>query len=178
MRFLVLSDTHGDRTQMVRALDYLEALRADALLHLGDYAADADFLARELRIPARAVSGNCDAFRSMRPTEEAFECEGVRILLTHGHRYGVKEDLQRLTYARARAGVRRRALRAHARALPRPGAGGAPAQPRLPLPAAAWRGGGPCAADGGEGRGKGHAPALCAPEVRNGIFRRLFWENP
>lgn len=99
MRFLVLSDTHGDRTQMVRALDYLEALRADALLHLGDYAADADFLARELRIPARAVSGNCDAFRSMRPTEEAFECEGVRILLTHGHRYGVKEDLQRLTYA-------------------------------------------------------------------------------
>ena len=25
MRFLVLSDTHGDRTQMVRALDYLEA---------------------------------------------------------------------------------------------------------------------------------------------------------
>ena len=37
--------------RLVRALDYLEALRADALLHLGDYAADADFLEREAAHP-------------------------------------------------------------------------------------------------------------------------------
>jgi putative phosphoesterase len=99
VRFLVLSDTHGDKTGMVRALDYLDALKADALLHLGDFDADADFLGRELRLPVTAVSGNCDAFRSMRPTEEILEVEGLRLLLTHGHRYGVKENLQRLLYA-------------------------------------------------------------------------------
>ena len=99
MRFLVLSDTHGDRTRMTRALDYLEALKPDALLHLGDCTRDGEFLAREMRLPLHAVCGNCDAFSSLYPSEEVLEVEGARLFLTHGHRYGVKEDLLRLTYA-------------------------------------------------------------------------------
>ena len=86
MRFLVLSDTHGDRTRMTRALDYLTALKPDALLHLGDCTRDGEFLARELRLPLHAVCGNCDAFSSLYPSEEVLEVEGARLFLTHGHK--------------------------------------------------------------------------------------------
>lgn len=37
------------------------------------------------------VAGNCD--RSEFPSEIVLEIGGMRILLTHGHRYGVKNDL-------------------------------------------------------------------------------------
>lgn len=45
-----------------------------------------------------AVKGNCDAYAF--PDEEVVEVGGLRILLTHGHKYHVKTDLTAL-YLRA-----------------------------------------------------------------------------
>ncbi len=99
MRFVVLSDTHGDLSKMYRALDYLRALAPDALIHLGDHCADGEQLARELDLPLYAVAGNCDAGRTLAPQERVLEAEGARVLLCHGHAWGVNDGLQRLLYA-------------------------------------------------------------------------------
>ena len=99
MRFVVLSDTHGDLSKMYGALDYLRALKPDALIHLGDLCRDAELLAREMDLQLYAVAGNCDAGRTAAPQERVLEVEGVRILLCHGHERGVSDGLQRLIYA-------------------------------------------------------------------------------
>lgn len=99
MRFVVLSDTHGDLSRMFAAADYIRALKPDALIHLGDFCADAEAMAKELRLELHAVAGNCDAGRTTRPAVDVLEAEGARILLCHGHTYDVGETPQRLIWA-------------------------------------------------------------------------------
>ena len=93
MRILVFSDTHGNTAPMLHAV---ETHSPDMVLHLGDYARDADDL-RE-RFPAldiRSVRGNCDLI-SAAPTKQLLELEGIRILMTHGHEQSVKFTLDSL----------------------------------------------------------------------------------
>ena len=99
MRFAVLSDTHGDLSRMFAAADYIRALKPDALIHLGDFCADAEAMAKELRLELHAVAGNCDAGRTTHPAADVLEAEGARILLCHGHTYDVGETPQRLIWA-------------------------------------------------------------------------------
>lgn len=99
MRFAVLSDTHGDLSRMFAAADYIRALKTDALIHLGDFCADAEAMAKELRLELHAVAGNCDAGRTTHPVVDVLEVEGARILLCHGHTYDVGETPQRLIWA-------------------------------------------------------------------------------
>ena len=99
MRFAVLSDTHGDLSRMFAAADYIRALKPDALIHLGDFCADAEAMAKELRLELHAVAGNCDAGRTTHPAVDVLEAEGARILLCHGHTYDVGETPQRLIWA-------------------------------------------------------------------------------
>lgn len=99
MRFAVLSDTHGDLSRMFAAADYIRALKPDALVHLGDFCADAEAMAKELRLELHAVAGNCDAGRTTHPAVDVLEAEGARILLCHGHTYDVGETPQRLIWA-------------------------------------------------------------------------------
>ena len=99
MRFAVLSDTHGDLSRMFAAVEYIRALKPDALIHLGDFCADAEAMAKELRLELHAVAGNCDTGRTTRPAVDVLEAEGARILLCHGHTYDVGETPQRLIWA-------------------------------------------------------------------------------
>ena len=86
MKIAVFSDTHGSAARMLRAA---RELRPDALVHLGDFARDADCLAREFpEIPLYRVRGNCDAATEA-PEELVVEFGSVRALLCHGHRYAV-----------------------------------------------------------------------------------------
>ena len=90
MRILVLSDSHGRVGPMEEAV---EAVRPQRIFHLGDGWEDA----RELRrrypaIPLHQVAGNCD-FRPEEPAERLVFVEDKRILLCHGHTYGVKQSL-------------------------------------------------------------------------------------
>lgn len=93
-RIGVLGDTHGDWRHAVPAL---AALRANRLLHTGDYYGDAQQIARALKLEVNAVVGNCD-FLAKGPKEEILEIAGKRIFLTHGHAYGVKKGLLNLYY--------------------------------------------------------------------------------
>ena len=83
MKLLIISDSHG-RNDLVRAV--CRAEKPDALLHLGDYARDAD------GAPCGdiyAVRGNCDG-RSKAPESIFTELDGVKVFMTHGHAYNVK----------------------------------------------------------------------------------------
>lgn len=94
MTLLVLSDSHG-RPDLIE--EAIRRVRPDGILFAGDGLRDLTRV--ELPCPLWAVSGNCDwlsaplirsgsAFEPQ--TEELVTVEGIRILLTHGHKYGVK----------------------------------------------------------------------------------------
>ena len=102
MRILVISDTHGNVNRALVAHTRAEPI--DAIVHLGDGSADADMLREILDIPVINVAGNCDP-GSNAPRERVWECEGKRILLTHGDAYHVKSGLTRLRQRAEEIGV-------------------------------------------------------------------------
>ena len=90
MKILVLSDSHGKVGNMEQAV---EAESPRMILHLGDCWRDGEKL-HELfpQIPFHQVPGNCD-FRPAEPTEQLLFLEDKRVLMCHGHTYGVKQSL-------------------------------------------------------------------------------------
>ena len=93
MRILVVSDTHGNQLNLLKA--HTAAGTVDAVIHLGDGEADAALLAELEAVPLYQVAGNCDC-RSTAPKELICSWEGCRLLLCHGDRYGVKLGLSHL----------------------------------------------------------------------------------
>lgn len=89
MRILVFSDSHKDVESCAKVLQRI--IGVDMVIHAGDHAKDAMAL-QELfpRIPVKYVSGNCDFADA--PQELIVEAENKKILLTHGHGYGVKSE--------------------------------------------------------------------------------------
>lgn len=96
-RIAIVSDSHGGQFHLNRFLEYCRAEKIDQVCHLGDVVDDACFLRKNLDIPVALVAGNCD-FYSREPRELRFNIEGVRFLLVHGDRYGVKYGYDRLSY--------------------------------------------------------------------------------
>ena len=90
MKILVLSDSHGKVGNMERAV---EAEAPRLILHLGDCCRDGERL-HDLfsQIPFHQVPGNCD-FRPAEPAEQLLFLEDKRVLMCHGHTYGVKQSL-------------------------------------------------------------------------------------
>ena len=95
MKILVLSDSHGNIENMAQAV---ERESPHMILHLGDCWRDGERL-HDLfpEIPFHQIPGNCD-FRPTEATEEVLCIQGLRILLCHGHTYGVKQTLLRAGY--------------------------------------------------------------------------------
>ena len=93
MRLGVLGDTHGVVSSIRCAVEC--AGKVDAWLHTGDVISDAKYLENLTKIPVYCVSGNCD-WAGSAPEEQVLEFDGCRLLLLHGHRYGVKYGLHRL----------------------------------------------------------------------------------
>ena len=90
MKLLILSDSHGILSNMERAVEETDP---HMILHLGDCWQDAVRLQRRFPdIPLRQVPGNCDC-RPGEETELLLILEGRRILMCHGHTYGVKQSL-------------------------------------------------------------------------------------
>ena len=101
MTVLILSDTHRNRERLKKVLDLHRD--ADAIIHLGD--GYGDFAGFDLGdIPLYRVRGNCDEesddFGTL-PDECIAEIGGVKIMMVHGHRYGVKEEkpIRLMSYA-------------------------------------------------------------------------------
>jgi putative phosphoesterase len=90
MKLAVFSDSHGNPAKM---LQYLSENPPDLMLHLGDGAADVLKIKKRFpHLPLRAVKGNCD-FGSGLPETEVFFAGPLKIMMTHGHIYGVKRSL-------------------------------------------------------------------------------------
>jgi len=95
MRILVISDTHGD---IEKAQNVIKKSRGiDLLIHLGDYFRDAQKLSNIFPdMPIEYVYGNSDFMIENVQAEKLLECEGKTIFITHGHRYSVKWDYEKL----------------------------------------------------------------------------------
>jgi putative phosphoesterase len=102
MKVLVISDTHGNVNRAFTAHTLSEPV--DAIIHLGDGSADAELLREALDVPIINVAGNCDP-ESNAPRELVWECEGKRILLTHGDAYQVKSGVAMLRQRAEEIGV-------------------------------------------------------------------------
>lgn len=77
----------------------------DVLIHLGDYIRDAWALRAAFpTLPLYAVAGNCD-FSAREPDTQLVLLGPVRVLLTHGHRYGVKNGTDSLLAAAREQGA-------------------------------------------------------------------------
>jgi len=99
---LVFSDSHGKIGPMA---DMVAARIPDFIFHLGDYNEDAVALSKRFPdIPLHAVRGNCD-FLSDTPDLEEIKIRDKTILLTHGHRYHVKESYDALQTMAQKAGA-------------------------------------------------------------------------
>jgi len=87
MRILVMSDSHGSKTNM---FDAIRKESPDVVLFLGDNIRDCeDFESKYPKIMLRAVKGNCDqGYRGLEMDE--FVLEGKKFFMTHGHLFNVK----------------------------------------------------------------------------------------
>lgn len=92
-KITVISDTHNNIEQ-IKSLHGI-MLESDYVFHLGDYVNDIAFMRPELGEKLITVRGNGDLFNKA-PDEKVVEIEGVKLFLTHGHKYRVKSTLQNL----------------------------------------------------------------------------------
>ncbi len=98
MKILVMSDSHGNLKGVEKALKKLGS-NADVVVHCGDGTRGEALWLKENCGDKKVVCvrGNCDFTGDMKD-EEYFEVCGKKIMATHGHLYGVKYGLERLSY--------------------------------------------------------------------------------
>ncbi len=95
MRILVLSDTHGNT-----ANEFLDKIKNDGkfdmYIHCGDCCKDLAYISKVLNISKYInVNGNCDPGVGANDIEEVI-IDNKRIVITHGHIFGVKRDIEEL----------------------------------------------------------------------------------
>ncbi len=105
MKILVLSDSHAGRSFMRWCI---QAVKPDAVVHLGDYYSDGEVLEEENPgIPFYRVPGNCDLHRGFLsdPETRVEKVCGVKLYMTHGHRHNVKLGIYHLVQDARAAGA-------------------------------------------------------------------------
>ncbi len=95
MKILVISDTHGEIDLAEKALKRHTDIKT--VIHLGDYFRDAQRLENIFSdVRFEYIYGNSDFMIGDTPAEKMLEFEGKKIFITHGHRYSVKWDYEKL----------------------------------------------------------------------------------
>ena len=92
MKIGIVSDSHGDTHAIDAMLARPEVQGVECWLHAGDVAPDAEYLAMLTQRRVYKVAGNCDWPSSRVPDTEVISLAGHRILLAHGHTFGVQYD--------------------------------------------------------------------------------------
>jgi uncharacterized protein len=89
MKVCVMSDSHGNRS---RILEVLKRESPDLVIHAGDFADDILDTSKQSTANMRvfAVAGNCDT-PGTAAEEQTTAFGDVRLWITHGHRYNVKQ---------------------------------------------------------------------------------------
>ena len=100
MKILLVSDTHGRTDKLEKLLEIYKG-ELDLVCHMGDYGSDLrKFENRYANLRMAAVNGNTD-YSLNGQTEQVLDISPksggeLRLLITHGHRFGVKRNLERL----------------------------------------------------------------------------------
>lgn len=90
---MVVGDTHGTIESLKQEIKLIPGV--DLILHTGDFYRDGLLLGKHLKKECRVVTGNCDHGVDG-PRELMVKAGNCQILLTHGHRYSVKQGLRDL----------------------------------------------------------------------------------
>ncbi len=93
MKALIVSDTHGRDRGLDEAV--MREKPFDMLIHCGDVEGREFYIEAMAECRCCIVSGNNDFFSDL-PREEEIMISGNRVLVTHGHYYGVSLSLKRL----------------------------------------------------------------------------------
>ena len=93
MKVLVVSDTHGRDENLEWVVSYEAPI--DAMIHCGDVEGSEDYFEALLDCPVYMVRGNNDFFSDLN-SEIIVEIGGKKIMVTHGHYYGVSMGPERL----------------------------------------------------------------------------------
>ena len=96
MKVLIVSDTHGRDENLEIAIN--REAPFDMLVHCGDVEGREFYIEALAECPCSIVSGNNDFFSDL-PREDVIEVEGNKILVTHGHYYGVSMAFDQLAEA-------------------------------------------------------------------------------
>ena len=89
IKAVIISDTHGNLGAIEKLLPIMK--ESDAVFHLGDFSSDIKPFSGEIK-KLYSVNGNCDGGGE----DLIAEIGGLKILLTHGDRYGVKTSMLKL----------------------------------------------------------------------------------
>ena len=90
MKIAVFADSHADSTVLFSAVEWE---KPDAVIHLGDHIEDGGALFHCFPgLQIHLVRGNTDS-ASGGIDEALLTLEGMRVFLTHGHLYGVKNGV-------------------------------------------------------------------------------------
>lgn len=88
MKLLVISDSHGSYEKMYTLF---KSGNYRGVIFLGDGLRDAERLYDDsYGVPVYRVAGNCDFSLGNTLLEQIIEIGGKKILITHGHKYSVK----------------------------------------------------------------------------------------
>lgn len=90
MKILVISDSH---TKEKNIRNVVKNEKPDKVFHLGDSQLSMIRLKECIGLPSNCVRGNCDMDTSY-PLDIIVPLYNHNILLTHGHKYGVKYDIE------------------------------------------------------------------------------------
>jgi len=107
MKYLVFSDSHGGEGLMqaivAKAVEGNDP--CEGVIFLGDTLRDIRRVQdAHPQLDYHIVAGNCD-FGSSTPLEKLVQLGGATILLTHGHRYGVKSGYERIATSASQMGA-------------------------------------------------------------------------
>lgn len=86
MKILIVSDTHGRNHNLLNTLERVSPI--DLMIHLGDLEGGEEYIRSIVPCPLELVSGNNDYFNGL-PKEKMIQIGKYKVMLTHGHRYGV-----------------------------------------------------------------------------------------
>ena len=101
MKVGIVSDSHGNTNALDAMLQHPAAANVEVWLFAGDIAMDAEYLEMVTDLPVIKVAGNNDWPMSRLEDTVIAQLGGHRILLTHGHLYGVGFSTQNLVLAAA-----------------------------------------------------------------------------
>jgi len=90
MKIMLVSDSHGNKSGIEKIF---EKYKFDYLFHMGDGVKDLGLFANLENV--YCVAGNCDVF-SAEGEEKIIKLGGYTFLITHGHRYSVKSNLNKI----------------------------------------------------------------------------------